>query len=45
MYIFITHAYYDYTKIMKTLVTSFYEIFGDEQRLLIVNSVSAVQQR
>ena len=30
---------------MKTLVTNFYEIFGDEQRLSIVNSVSAIKQR
>jgi hypothetical protein len=45
IYIHIKHAYCDYTKIMETLVTSFFEIFGDEQRLLIVNSVSAIQQR
>ena len=39
--IYKTHAYCDYTKIMKTLVTR----FGDEQRLSIVNSVSAIKQR
>ena len=39
IYIHIKHAYCDYKKIVETLVTSFYEIFGDEQRLLIVNSV------
>ena len=32
-------------KIMKTLVTCFYEIFGNEQRFSIVNSVSAIKQR
>ena len=42
IYIYKTHAYCDNAKIMKTLVYRFYEIFGDEQRLSIVNSVSAI---
>ena len=43
--IYIKHMHIAITqKIMKTLVTCFYEIFGNEQRLLLVNSVSAIQQ-
>ena len=44
--IYIKHMHIAITqKNMKTLVTCFYEIFGNEQRFSIVNSVSAIKQR